>query len=34
MYGPNTAQGVMAIYTKSPFDQSGTRVELLGKIII
>jgi outer membrane receptor protein involved in Fe transport len=30
MYGPNTAQGVMAIYTKSPFDQSGTRVELHG----
>ena len=30
MYGPNTAQGVMAIYTKSPFDQSGTRVSFTG----
>ena len=28
MYGPNSAQGVMAIYTKSPFDQSGTRLSV------
>lgn len=30
LYGPNTANGVLAIFTKSPLDQQGTSVEFAG----